>query len=180
MPTTYLSLGSNLGDRAQNLRDAIWGLEERGIRVTGVSPVYETVPVGETAEPVPNYLNCVVRAETDLSPEALLHVTQAVERAGGRTPTFRWGPRLIDIDLLLYDSVTMESERLTVPHPRLFERAFALIPLHEIEPDLIFPDGSTLSERLTDPRVRAQSVRRTEEVVRPVTNSRLSTLDSRL
>jgi 2-amino-4-hydroxy-6-hydroxymethyldihydropteridine diphosphokinase len=173
MPTVYLSLGSNLGDRSQNLREAITRLEERGLQITAISSVYETVPVGETAEPVPYYLNIAARAETDLHPQALLNVMQAVEQAGGRTPTFRWGPRIIDIDLLLYDGVTMDSDRLTLPHPRLYERAFALIPLSEIAPDLTFPDGTTLSDRLNDPDVRAQSVRRIETEVGPAFHSRL-------
>jgi 2-amino-4-hydroxy-6-hydroxymethyldihydropteridine diphosphokinase len=168
MPTVYLSLGSNLGDRAQNLRQALQRLEERGVHLMMLSSVYETVPVGETAEPVPLYLNCVARAETDLSPEALLEVTQAVEQAGGRTPTFRWGPRVIDIDLLLYDGVTRDSDRLTIPHPRLYERAFALLPLWEIAPGLVFPDGSSLADRLQYPQVRAQAVRKLDVSGMPV------------
>jgi 2-amino-4-hydroxy-6-hydroxymethyldihydropteridine diphosphokinase len=160
MPTVYLGLGSNLGDRAANLREALARLEETGrVRITSVSRIYETVPVGDTPEPVPDYLNCVARAETDLSPPALLDWVQTVERAGGRVPTFRWGPRTIDIDLLLYDEVTLDSERLVLPHPRLFERAFALVPLAELAPDLAFPDGTRLGDRLQDEKVMGQELR---------------------
>jgi 2-amino-4-hydroxy-6-hydroxymethyldihydropteridine diphosphokinase len=160
MPTAYLSLGSNLGDRAANLRSALESLETAELRITAVSSIVETVPVGETTEPVPDYLNLVAEAETSLPPEALLKHTQAVEKAIGRVPTFRWGPRVIDIDILVYDQVTVESEGLTIPHPRLFERAFALQPLSELAPDLRFPDGSNISERLEEPEIKAQGLQR--------------------
>ncbi len=159
MPTVYLSLGSNLGRRASHLRAALERLNGRDLHLTAVSSFYETAPVGETQEPVPPYLNCAARVETNLTPIAVLEYTQALERTGGRTPTFRWGPRTIDIDLLLYDTVILKNERLILPHPRLFERAFVLIPLAEIAPDLIFPDGTTIAERLNDPEIRAQTIR---------------------
>jgi 2-amino-4-hydroxy-6-hydroxymethyldihydropteridine diphosphokinase len=158
MPTAYLSLGSNLGDRAANLRAALESLESAELHITAVSSIVETVPVGETTEPVPDYLNLVAEAETSLPPEALLIHTQSVEKALGRVPTFRWGPRIIDIDILVYDQVTLESERLTIPHPRLFERAFALLPLAELAPDLRFPDGSTMRARLEDPVIKTQGL----------------------
>src|SRR5689334_12943773 len=119
VPITYLSVGSNVGDRARNLRDALARLERPTLRVTAVSGVYETEPVGETPEPVPAYLNCVARIETSLEPLALLLHTQQVEREGGRTPTFRWGPRTIDIDILLYNGLTLATDALVIPHPRL-------------------------------------------------------------
>jgi len=159
MPTVYFSLGANLGDRKANLRAALERLRAPAVRLTGVSRFYETVHVGAAPEPVPDYLNVVARGETDLSPLALLEYTQSIEEAVGRVPTFRWGPRAIDIDLLLYDDVTLNSARLTLPHPRLFERAFVLVPLAEIAPDLVFPDGTTLAERLRDPAVQAQEIR---------------------
>jgi 2-amino-4-hydroxy-6-hydroxymethyldihydropteridine diphosphokinase len=160
MPTAYLSLGSNLGNRAANLRSALESLETAELHIKAVSSIVETVPVGETTEPVPLYLNLVAEAETSLPPEALLKHTQSVEKAIGRTPTFRWGPRTIDIDILVYDQVTLESEELTIPHPRLFERAFALLPLEEIAPGLRFADGSTLSERLNNPAITTQGLQR--------------------
>jgi 2-amino-4-hydroxy-6-hydroxymethyldihydropteridine diphosphokinase len=160
MKTAYLSLGSNLGDRLANLRAAIQRLHRPPqLRLTGVSSFYETLPVGETPEPVPDYINCAVRVETLLPPLALLEYIQAVEREIGREPTFRWGPRVIDVDILLYDGITLETERLTLPHPRMMERAFALIPLAEIAPDMVFSDGVSLAERLQSPPVREQIVR---------------------
>ena len=163
MPTAYLSLGSNLGDRAANLRSALDSLETAELHIKAVSSIVETVPVGETTEPVPDYLNLVAEIETSLPPEALLKHTQAVEKTIGRVPTFRWGPRIIDIDILVYDQVTRQSESLAIPHPRLFERAFALLPLSELAPDLRFPDGTSLSERLEDPEIKIQGLRRWEK-----------------
>ncbi len=162
MPTIYLSLGSNVGDREANLRVALERLAEGPFRITGVSPIYETVPVGETPQPVPDYLNCVARAETELHPPEVLKYTQGVERVGGRTPTFRWGPRTIDVDLLLYDDATVLEPGLTVPHPRMAERAFVLKPLADLEPDLSMPDGTRIADLLARPEVREQAVRRVE------------------
>jgi 2-amino-4-hydroxy-6-hydroxymethyldihydropteridine diphosphokinase len=158
MPTVYLSLGSNLGDRETNLSEAIRRLDGPDLKVTAVSTIYETTPVGETEEPVPDYLNCVVRAETNLSPEALLNRTQAVEQAGARQPTFRWGPRTIDVDILWYEGVEMTSDWLTLPHPRLMERAFVLVPLAEIAPDLRLRNGQTVSTALKSNDLRDQIV----------------------
>jgi 2-amino-4-hydroxy-6-hydroxymethyldihydropteridine diphosphokinase len=159
MATAYLSLGSNLGNRGRNLRDAVAALDTSDCRVVAVSNVVETEPVGETDQPVPNYLNRAVKVETEMSPEDLLDHTQAAERAGGRTPTFRWGPRTIDIDILLYDSLTITSDRLTIPHPRLRERAFVLLGLSELSPDLVLPDGASVRHLLAAPAVAAQIVR---------------------
>ena len=156
MSIVFLSIGSNLGDRAANMRAAIGRLNDKDTRVEAVSRFYESAPVGETPEPVPDYLNCAAQVETDLSPEALLNRTQQVERDLGRVPTYRWGPRVIDIDILLYDQVTLESERLTLPHPRLKERAFVVIPLNDIAPNLKLPDSTWLWELVIDPVIRGQ------------------------
>jgi 2-amino-4-hydroxy-6-hydroxymethyldihydropteridine diphosphokinase len=159
MPNVYLSLGSNLGDRAGNIAAALRRIGRAGIRIAAVSRLYETAPVGETPEPVPGYLNCAAHAETTLEPLQVLDATQAIERAGGRQPTFRWGPRTIDVDLLLYDSAAVETERLVLPHPRIYERAFVLVPLAEIAPDLVFPDGSALRQHLQNEAVAQQPIR---------------------
>lgn len=158
MLTAYLSLGSNLGEREHNLREAIERLKTKGARVEAVSRVYETAPIGDTQEPVPHYLNCVVRLATSLPPNALLQHTQSVERAGGRVPSFHWGPRSIDIDILLYDGVTIETDSLTIPHPRLVERAFVLRPLADVAPDLVLPDGQALRDLLAKPLVQEQNI----------------------
>src|SRR5260221_9296558 len=129
MPIVYLSLGSNLGDRKRNLKCALKMMNGDELHILRVSSFYETSPVGETEQPVPDYLNCAAEAETSLPPNALLNYTQAAERQCGRTPTFAWGPRVIDIDIVWYDGVEMSTEQLTIPHPRTKERAFVLAPL---------------------------------------------------
>ena len=160
MARAYLSLGSNLGDRLQNLANGVARLETSDCRVLTVSSVYKTKPVGETQEPVPDYLNIAVAVETNLEPKALLKHTQAVEQAGGREKSFRWGPRTIDVDILLYEGVQMATDRLELPHPRMLERAFVLIPLAEIAPDLELPNGMTAKAAAEQAELHAQSVRR--------------------
>ncbi|MDT8307169.1 MAG: dihydropteroate synthase [Anaerolineae bacterium] len=130
----FLSLGTNLGDRLQNLRDAIAALEAAGVRLTALSPVYETAPWGHTEQPA--FLNMAAAGRTALEPAALLQLLKQVEGDMGREPAERWGPRLIDIDLLFYDDLVLDGEELILPHPRLHERAFVLVPLAEIAPDL--------------------------------------------
>jgi len=158
MARAVLGLGSNLGDREENLRAALRMLNGFAGTVLRVSPVYETEPIGETPEPVPPYLNCVACLETDLPPLDLLDYTQATERAGGRIPTYRWGPRTIDIDILFYGTVALSLDRLTIPHPRLFERAFVLVPLADLFPGLTFADGTNIAQRLADPAIRSQRI----------------------
>lgn len=156
----YLSLGSNLGDRLRNLQEGVARLSQHGVYPIQVSQVYETEPVGETPDPRP-YLNLGVWAETELKPHALLHAMKAVEAAQGRTfQEGRWMPRTLDIDIILYDDLILETPALTIPHPRMHERAFVLIPLAELTPDYTLPDGTPLQELLQDPRIRAQEVRR--------------------
>ena len=158
MRTAFLSLGSNMGNREANLRSAVPRLSTDNVRVSKVSSLYETVPVGETAEPVPNYLNVVVEIQTDLLPDQLLHHTQSVEIAEGRTATYRWGPRVIDIDILLLDDLVIDSVTLSIPHPRMRERAFTLIPLVEIAPLAAMPDGILVNDLLDASDVAEQII----------------------
>ena len=145
----FLGLGSNLGDRLTNLQAAVDALQvEPGLRVTASSRVWETVPVG--GPPQPDYLNAVIRIETDLSARDLLDTARRVEARLGRVRRERWGARTIDIDVLLFDGETIEESDLVVPHPRLQERAFVLLPLLELEPDPILPDGTRLKHRRVD------------------------------
>ena len=138
MPVTYLSLGTNLGDRLANLRAALDALRAGGkVHVRARSRVYETPAWGYEAQPA--FLNMAVKAETGLAPQALLAYLKELERQLGRTPTFRWGPRLIDIDILFYDDLVLKAPDLVIPHPQLQERAFVLVPLAEIAPDLLHP-----------------------------------------
>lgn len=132
MTVAYLGLGTNLGDRSAMLRAAIGALAAR-LTVIRTSAVYETEPWGRLDQPA--FLNCCVAVETALAPADLLALAKEVERTLGRTPGERWGPRAIDIDVLLYGSEQVRSPELVVPHPRLAERAFALVPLAEIAPD---------------------------------------------
>jgi len=140
---TYLGLGSNLGDRLANLGRAVRELEERGVRALRSSRVYETDPVG--GPPQPEYLNAVVEVGTELEPRELLAVCLEVEAEMGRVRGERWGPRVIDIDLLTYGGIDMDEPELTVPHPRMHERAFVLVPLLELVADPPLPGGRRVS-----------------------------------
>jgi len=136
MTRTYLGLGSNLGDRAGNLALARRGLTEGGVRIVAASSEENTAPLGELTQP--DYLNQVLEAETSLTPEALLELTQAIEREAGRRPGgVRWGPRELDIDILLFDGAVMASDDLTIPHPGLVDRKFIHRELAEIAPALV-------------------------------------------
>ncbi len=132
--TAYLSLGSNLGDRMAHLRDAVRLLSSTpGIVVLRVASIYETEPVGVRDQP--RFLNTAVEVSTELPPRTLLAAVKSVEESAGRTPTYRWGPREIDVDILLYDGERFSDGELTIPHPRMQERLFALLPLRELYPD---------------------------------------------
>ncbi len=158
----WLGLGANLGDRMEGLRSAVDWLAGR-VAVEAVSPVYETAP--RELEDQPAYLNAAVRVRTALAPPALLDAVKEMERGLGRDPGgVRFGPRVIDCDLLLWEGGAFADERLEIPHPRLHERRFALLPLIDLDPALALPDGRPLAglaaaidpaeqpaERLTEP-----------------------------
>jgi 2-amino-4-hydroxy-6-hydroxymethyldihydropteridine diphosphokinase len=136
MAEVGFGFGANVGDKVANIRAALTRLFGGGaVRFAAASAIYRTEPWGHTGQDW--FANACAVGETDLAPEELLAVTQGIERALGRTPTFRWGPRLIDVDLLYCAGVEIRTERLTLPHPALFERAFALVPLAEIRPGLV-------------------------------------------
>ena len=148
MAVVYLGLGSNIGDRTQHLVDACATLHRHAaIAVQAVSSLYHTAPVGFTAQDW--FLNAVARLETTLSPPALLEVTQATEQQLGRVPTWRWGPRVIDLDILLYDTLQMCTPSLTIPHAALHERRFVLVPLAELAPDVQLPSGVRVCDLLS-------------------------------
>ena len=144
--TAFLALGSNLGDRLENLRMAVRYLRESGIKVTAVSSVYATKPIRVTKQP--DFLNAVVEVETLYSPKALLGLCQTIELRLGRERTIRWGPRVIDVDILLYDDVTIDEPGLTIPHPEMANRAFVLVPLAEIDSDVWIAPGTTAADAL--------------------------------
>ncbi len=133
MNVAYLSIGSNIGDRLHHLTEAVRALHvQEGLTVTSVSSIYETAPVGFTDQA--DFLNMVVFVETALAAQDLLGVCQKIEHVLGRVRDIRWGPRTVDLDILLYNNDNIETKNLIVPHPRMYERAFVLIPLLEIAP----------------------------------------------
>ncbi|HEY9086375.1 MAG TPA: 2-amino-4-hydroxy-6-hydroxymethyldihydropteridine diphosphokinase [Candidatus Tyrphobacter sp.] len=125
----YVGIGSNVGDAAGNVRRAIAALNDAG-RVRGVSPLLRTRPWGRSAQPA--FVNAVARIETLLAPQALLAALQRIEVRLGRRPSYHWGPRVIDLDLLLFDRLRLETPDLSIPHPRLAERPFMLLSLTEV------------------------------------------------
>ncbi len=131
-----LGLGTNLGDRCANLRQAILNMEANVV-VTAVSPIYETAPWGALDQP--DFYNICVAGSTNLSPLALLHFVKNIEVELGRVPSYHWGPRLIDIDILFYEGVVLRSEQLNIPHVGVVDRAFVLLPLADIAPDWMHP-----------------------------------------
>lgn len=149
----HLGLGSNLGDRLAHLQRAVDGLAAAaGVDVVAVSSVYETSPVGGPDQD--DYLNAVVAVETERSARSLLELGQELERRAQRTRTVRWGPRTLDVDVLLIGSEHTAEADLEVPHPRIWDRGFVVVPLHEIAPELVRAD------RLA--AVSANDVRRTD------------------
>lgn len=142
MIRAYLALGSNLGDRRAFLQSALDGLARApGVRVVAVSRLYETSPVG--GPPQEAYLNAAVAIDTELDPHALLGLAQRLEHAAARVRGERWGPRTLDVDVLVYDELEIDTPELTVPHPRMWERGFVLAPLRDVAPELVAARGIT-------------------------------------
>jgi len=137
MAIVYLSIGSNLGDRENNLSKSIELLEKQGIFVKKRSSLYETEPWGEKNQP--QFLNMALEVETELKPQELLHLLKNVETEIGRESSYMWGPRIIDLDILLYNHIIVNEDMLKIPHPFMHERDFVLRPLDEIAPDVIHP-----------------------------------------
>jgi 2-amino-4-hydroxy-6-hydroxymethyldihydropteridine diphosphokinase len=149
----YLGLGSNLGDRAAFLQYAVDRLADAdGVLVEAVSRVYETAPVG--GPPQDSFLNAVVAVDTTLDPHTLLALAHRIEAGAERVRNERWGPRTLDVDLLLYDDVDLDDPELTVPHPRMWERGFVLAPLRDVAPDLVDEAVTWEDVRVTEVTLR--------------------------
>ena len=135
MSIVYLGIGSNIGNRDNNIRQAVSLLKETGIEIAAVSSLIETDPVG--GPPQGKFLNGAIKIKTILSPQELLQTLKSIEQKLGRTKTVKDGPRVIDLDILLYEDATISSDALTIPHPRMLERAFVIKPLNEIAPEIV-------------------------------------------
>ena len=153
MPLAYIGFGSNIGDRLAHIQNAIQTLSKtEGITLQKISSVYKTDPVGYEAQA--QFLNGVAAIQTTLPPLSLLHILKDIETAIGRKHRTRWGPREIDLDILIYGDMCLQTEKLIIPHPEMHRRGFVLVPLAEIAPDLVHPvfqeSIQTLRNRLED------------------------------
>jgi 2-amino-4-hydroxy-6-hydroxymethyldihydropteridine diphosphokinase len=149
MHVATLGLGANLGDRLRSLQSAVDLLAAEGVRAVASSRVWETDPVGGPPDQPP-YLNAVILTETQAGPREVLAACNRVEAELGRTREVRWGPRTIDIDVLLYDELIVNEPELTIPHPRMTERSFVVLPLLELDPDPILADGTRILDLAVD------------------------------
>jgi 2-amino-4-hydroxy-6-hydroxymethyldihydropteridine diphosphokinase len=148
MAEVYIALGSNIQDPHNQLDRALENINAMAeVDIVAVSHRYQTPPIGPSQ---PDYINAAAQLQTSLSPESLLDRLQSIEQQQDRVRTVRWGPRTLDLDILLYDSIIQDTERLTIPHPRMTERAFVLLPLADIKSDLTLPCGKTVTQLLAN------------------------------
>ncbi len=161
MSLHYISLGSNMGDRAAYLQAGVDGLRTKGIGIDAISAVYETEPWGKTDQAA--FLNAVIRVNTDLSPRDLLTLMLATETAAERVRDERWGPRTLDLDLIYSDGVACDSSYLTLPHPYFWERAFVLVPLRDVAPHFSYR-GQNIEERIAE--LGTNDIRKTDIILR--------------
>jgi 2-amino-4-hydroxy-6-hydroxymethyldihydropteridine diphosphokinase len=160
MTRVYLALGSNVGERAKNLREALPLINDAGVRILRRSSVYETEPLGYLDQDW--FLNSVVQGETELSAVELLRRLRAIEKQMGSKKAFANGPRLIDLDILLYGDETISQNELQVPHPRMLQRRFVLVPLTEIAPQLQHPGWSGTAQEMLAQTTDRSAVRKVD------------------
>ena len=164
MHLAYIGFGSNIGDRLVHIQNAIHALSKtEGITLQKVSSVYKTDPVGYEAQA--HFLNGVAAIQTDLPPLSLLHTLKDIETAVGRQHRIRWGPREIDLDILIYEDMCLQKEKLVIPHPEMHLRRFVLVPLAEIAPDVVHPVFQETVQTLLDPLEDDKSVLKKEGCV---------------
>ena len=148
MADVYIALGSNMDGPHSQLDSAFEALPQHpNIQLIAVSNRYQTPPIGPQQ---PDFINAAAQLSTDLSPLQLLDALQAIEQQQNRVRSIHWGPRTLDLDILLYDNLEIDSERLTIPHPRIGERAFVLVPLMDLNPQLALPSGETVAQLLAN------------------------------
>ncbi len=149
MVSAYVGLGSNVGDRAKHLENAVALLREaEDVEVVKTSQIYETDPIGVVDQP--DFLNAVVELKTSLAPRDLLQLTKSIEDQEKRVRTRRWGPRTVDLDILTYDQLVLDEPDFNLPHPGASDRAFVLVPLAEMAPDMLLAPGRTVSDCLAE------------------------------
>ncbi|KPC89602.1 2-amino-4-hydroxy-6-hydroxymethyldihydropteridine diphosphokinase [Streptomyces albus] len=166
--TAVLSLGSNLGNRLESLQSAVDALADTpGLKVKAVSPVYETEPWGVDPDSQPSYFNAVIVIRTTLPPASLLERGHAIEEALERKREERWGPRPIDVDIVAYQGVVSDDPELTIPHPRAHERAFVLVPWHDVDPAAELPGRGSVEELLAALGTEGVTARADLELVLP-------------
>ncbi len=148
MAVVYIALGSNMDSPHGQLDSALEAIAQQpDMELTALSSRYQTAPIGPQQ---PDFINAAAELSTDLSPLALLDALQAIEQQQNRVRSIHWGPRTLDLDILFYDNLLMDSERLTIPHPRIGERAFVLVPLADLNPQLTLPSGETVAQLLAN------------------------------
>jgi 2-amino-4-hydroxy-6-hydroxymethyldihydropteridine diphosphokinase len=137
MHSVIIAIGTNLGNRKENIETAIQKIKENGINIEKVSPIYETAPYGYTEQPT--FLNCAIFAKTNLSPHKLLDTLLSIEKEMGRVRKIHWGPRIIDLDIIFYDNLIIDEPDLKIPHPDMQNREFVLKPINDIAPCFVHP-----------------------------------------
>lgn len=158
----FLGLGSNIGDRAANLKKAVKAIKDHGFKVVKISSVYESKPVDYLEQP--DFLNAVMEIKTSMGPHDVLEIIQTIELDLGRTRPLLKGPRTIDIDILLFDSVTLNDRDLTIPHPYMKDRMFVMMPLVEIDKYARFPDGESVRKVMSRLNFETDNIRKMKDL----------------